>query len=201
MSKPARRRWKCPRCGAGALGPQRPRKNASVRYCFPCSAKAGVLVERECPSLERQREATRQRSAAKRAAAKQRSQEREARRWVFGGRDLRKEARALCRYHGIPLPRLTLRLRKTPGTTGHSWGGRVTMTIYAQASAGQAVALLAHELAHEATLQDHGHGDAWRAAFCGSLLDLYEVTVEAAGSSHELHANAEQALDACWGVV
>ena len=48
MSK--RKRWVCPQCGVGKLGLQRPRKNDIIRYCFPCSTEAGVLVERVCPA-------------------------------------------------------------------------------------------------------------------------------------------------------
>lgn len=40
-----RKRWKCPVCEIGVLGLLRPRKNDVVRYCLPCSAKTGRLVE------------------------------------------------------------------------------------------------------------------------------------------------------------
>lgn len=48
-------RWKCAKCDNGVLGPGRPRRNNVVRYCLPCSAKAGVLVERFCPAQENKR--------------------------------------------------------------------------------------------------------------------------------------------------
>jgi len=51
----ARVRWECPTCGAGVLAATKPRRNNIARYCLPCSGKAGVLVERLCPTLERQR--------------------------------------------------------------------------------------------------------------------------------------------------
>jgi len=44
--KKRRKRWSCPICAIGALGPQRPRKDNAVRYCLPCTAKTGKLVER-----------------------------------------------------------------------------------------------------------------------------------------------------------
>ena len=50
MAKAKRKRWVCPVCGVGKLGLQRPRKNDIIRYCFPCSTTAGVLVERVSPA-------------------------------------------------------------------------------------------------------------------------------------------------------
>jgi len=63
-------RWTCPQCDKGALGPGRPRKNNAVRYCLPCTAKTGKLVERECLTLEKRRE--RKVEAKKAAAARKR---------------------------------------------------------------------------------------------------------------------------------
>ena len=49
-------RWDCPQgLHPGALGPQRPRKDAVVRFCWPCSLAAGRLVERIAPSIESKR--------------------------------------------------------------------------------------------------------------------------------------------------
>lgn len=49
-------RWKCEKCDHGLLAPSRPRKNDVRRYCLPCSAKQGTLVERIAPALEKHRE-------------------------------------------------------------------------------------------------------------------------------------------------
>lgn len=48
-------RWKCANCNHGLLAPTKPRKNDVRRYCLPCSAKTGKLVERVSPTLEKQR--------------------------------------------------------------------------------------------------------------------------------------------------
>ena len=48
-------RWKCANCDHGLLAPTKPRKNDVRRYCLPCSAKTGKLVERVSPTLEKQR--------------------------------------------------------------------------------------------------------------------------------------------------
>lgn len=51
-------RWECPHgLHPGVLASSRPRKNATARYCLPCSEEAGVLVERTAPALERKRNA------------------------------------------------------------------------------------------------------------------------------------------------
>jgi len=49
------RLWKCPECGKGLRAPGRLRKNDTRRYCLPCSAKTGKLVERVCPAAEKKR--------------------------------------------------------------------------------------------------------------------------------------------------
>lgn len=60
-------RWDCPNgLHPGVLGPVRPRMDNTVRYCLPCSERAGVLVRRVAPTLERKRKARDERAAAKR---------------------------------------------------------------------------------------------------------------------------------------
>lgn len=196
-----RTRWVCPECGKGALGPQRPRRNATVRYCLPCSQRAGVLVERQAPALERrraEREAARKAKAARKRATKQ---EREDALYVYGGVDLRVdlrvEAKRIMAHPEVGCPRATWcvrRRRQGRHLTGVSYGGRVVLTIPAGASAGQALAILAHELAHEATRGDQ-HGDRWRAVFLGVVQDLYGAEVAPADSYMDLHANVARALD------
>jgi hypothetical protein len=44
----------------------KPRMDSIVRYCLPCSQKAGRLVRRVAPALERQRELKRQREERER---------------------------------------------------------------------------------------------------------------------------------------
>ena len=50
MAKAKQKRWRCPVCELGILGPLRPRLNDVRRYCLPCSAKTGRLVERYAPA-------------------------------------------------------------------------------------------------------------------------------------------------------
>ena len=75
-------RWTCPEgVHPGQLGPKRPRKDAVVRYCLPCSIKAGRLVSRVAPAQESKRrpqqEAEQTRKLEAVEAAKQRKLERE----------------------------------------------------------------------------------------------------------------------------
>ena len=65
-----KKRWVCPQCGVGKLGLQRPRKNDIVRYCFPCSEKAGVLVERVSPADINKKKKKEEAVARKKANAK-----------------------------------------------------------------------------------------------------------------------------------
>ncbi len=183
MSK--RYRWACETCGKGQLGSSRPPLDSVVRYCLPCSKKTGSLVKRTCPALERKRAAKLQRSAAKRSRKTERTREAETARWVVGRFDLRAEARKLCRLVKIPLPKLERRFRARDYTTGRSWGGRVVLTMPPGVSEHEALALLCHELAHEAA--DSGHDQRWRSYFI-DLCEYYGCrVVGAAASSQDLH--------------
>lgn len=62
------KRWVCPTCSGGINAPSRPRKDDVRRYCLPCSAKTGRLVERSCPSLERVRAIKTEKTTAQRLA-------------------------------------------------------------------------------------------------------------------------------------
>lgn len=216
-AKPKRYRWVCPECGVGKLASSRPKANATVRFCLPCSSKSPELVERTCPTLDKARasKAERRKAAARRKATRaqarkkrrkeQKAREAEARQWVQGdgdarGWDLQAEAKrlvGLLRQEGYRLaqPELTVRRRKDNYTTGTSYGGRVTMTIPRLCSAHRALALLAHELAHEAAPCDEHHGQEWRACFI-RLVELgYGVLpVDKGHSKQTLHTAAELAI-------
>jgi len=99
-----RYRWKCPNCGAGKLLGKAPRKNATARFCLPCSEETGYLVERMCPCLEKERAEKAQKRAEKdkekraQATALRKAQKAsEEARWMVQGHDLRKTIRDLCK--------------------------------------------------------------------------------------------------------
>lgn len=67
------RLWVCPAGRHPAVrGPERPRKNATCRFCLPCSAGSPALVERVAPALVRRREASAASNAARAVVLKDR---------------------------------------------------------------------------------------------------------------------------------
>jgi hypothetical protein len=68
-----RKRWVCPLCEVGVLGPLRPRKDNAVRYCLPCTEKTGKLKERVAPASlkNKERKAQQKEEAKERKAEKQ----------------------------------------------------------------------------------------------------------------------------------
>lgn len=56
MAKAKRVRWECPYgLHPAALGSTRPARDATVRFCLPCSVNAERLVPRTAPALDRER--------------------------------------------------------------------------------------------------------------------------------------------------
>jgi hypothetical protein len=156
------RRWVCPTCRAGVLGPERPRRDDVRRYCLACSAKSGRLVERTAPAAERERAERAGRAAAKRSTKQQREREAKIARATYGGVDLQAEAWRIWRLPAIRettqqqrLPDIEWRHRRGYHTSGVSQGGRLVIT--APDDAPKAIAVLIHELAHEA---GHWNGEA-----------------------------------------
>ncbi len=134
-----RRRWVCPECNTGALGPDRPRKNATVRYCLTCSAKSKTLVERYCPAHETKRArkaeaqaATAARRAQKRAetrAAEKAAKAQKKQHQVFTGDptwlpymvdgiDTLRLWAKICRYLGVDRPPLSYGTARSVGLYG-----------------------------------------------------------------------------------
>lgn len=170
MAAARRTRWVCPECGDGRLGPTKPRKNNVVRYCLPCSEKAGVLVERETPALTKRREAQAEAAKAKRVKREQRRKATEHARthvtlWDAAGRIVEvnpdEAIREIAKRAGIRPPRFTWNRRKG-GTSGRAWPGyRVHLSIGGR-SLENFCSIAAHELAHFNIAGHHGHNDRWR---------------------------------------
>jgi hypothetical protein len=99
-----RYRWICPQCSTGKLLGKAPRKNATARFCIPCSESTGYLVERTCPALDRKRAQKAQSRAvkaskgrAKASATKTARKATEEQRWVVCGTDMRTVIKDLCK--------------------------------------------------------------------------------------------------------
>lgn len=189
MSKPRRTRWVCPECGDGTLGPRRPRRDNIVRYCLPCSEKAGKLIERSTPALDRQRDKRAAALAERRAERAKRKREKEKRRTHLTLRDAAgrvveldpaKEARRIAKKAGIAdgKVRVTWQRRRDGFNTGRAWTrGRIHLSIGSQ-SLEKYCSLVAHELAHFNTPWDEHHGDGWRDEYeriCAVLWDTKPV--------------------------
>ena len=194
MAKAKRYRWVCPTCAAAKLGSSRPARNATVRFCLPCSAKAGVLVETESPVLAARSAAKRASSTAKRAAKKAR----EDAKWTRAGYDLRKEVARCCKAGGVRVPHeLVVRARSDGSSSGRAWysGRKIVLSVAKTAKRGRVLALVAHEVAH--VVAPGAHDDAWRCAFLRLVREVYGVDAgDPGGSSHALTLHVERQLDA-----
>ena len=199
MAKPARTRWVCPNGCPAVLGPTRPRRDNIVRYCLACSAKAGKLVERTAPAMEKKSKASAERSSAKAKLKAMREREREAAKWTVEGVDLRKALTKAMRLpsasHMRREPGFTIsRSRTKDYTTGRAWDTRrIHLTIGVGESASRAVGVLLHELAHVACYRAgedggdasrrfakrcHDLHDEWNAKYAG----IVEVDIKASGA-------------------
>ena len=101
MAKTKNHRWLCPYCNTGKMAPSRLRKIDARRYCFPCSEKAGTLVERISPALAKKKRALEDKAKAKRlraTASRQKKAEVAAERWKVEGEDLNK---LLTKYYRL----------------------------------------------------------------------------------------------------
>jgi hypothetical protein len=124
---PKRRRWDCPAGEhAGQLAPARLRKDDIRRYCIPCSTKSGRLTERVAPSLVRESTARAAARTRRASAAAFRAAERESKRWIFDGVDMRAEFQRLLALPAFrpvrsSLKKLTLSIYRgrSPESSGH----------------------------------------------------------------------------------
>jgi predicted SprT family Zn-dependent metalloprotease len=163
-------RWKCPTCNAGVIAPTKPRMNDVRRYCLPCSAKAGVLVERIAPALEKKREAkketTKKKSAAKRATISKNNApaKQQARIDALRIKMIHKEAERIWRlmkpYHnGRPLPTINIVRAQNRGRQyGHAYRNSIQVNVDRDQSIKRSKRVwevLAHELAHCAVPPKH----------------------------------------------
>ena len=157
--------WKCPTCNAGVIAPTRPRKNDVRRYCLPCSADAGVLVERIAPALEKKRAAkkvaTTKKQASKRATvsrnnAPAKEQARiDAKRKAMIQKEAEKIWKLMQPYHnGKRLPTINIvRARNWGSQYGHAEGSLRSIQVNVDLDQDKLRSkrvweVLAHELAH-----------------------------------------------------
>lgn len=193
------KRWICPQCAGGANAPERPRKDDVRRFCLPCSAKSGQLVQRICPALDKRRSksAAHRADKATRKAAKARSK------WMVAGLDVRTVAgkcwRALKALGYVSpcrdLPTLYV-MRSSLGTRGwaHSHG---TVRLYFGDGSGPSGSnapdratvreLVLHELCHHidrAFRDSHHHGPKFNGALCDAAHKLWGFDEMSSGEGY-----------------
>lgn len=197
MTKPKRVRWDCPDGKhPGVLGPSKPRRDSIVRYCLPCSEESGRLVERVAPAVDRQRQASAERSAEKAKAKRQRDaakrrarQEREDARYVVDGLDLKAEMRRLVKLRTFGgsqgrmakrPPELHVRQcqRKPSSVYGRAWWheNRISVSTWPGQSLHDLQETLLHELVHIYTRTDEvgkAHGDKFFETMDKAFMEAY----------------------------
>jgi len=205
------RRWVCPRCRRGVNAPSRPRMDDVRRYCLPCSAATGRLVERTCPARETAAQA--RAAAAKEKVARQVDREEDAAMTFGYFPQLIRTAfarYARLRAWGPSLARVTFNLRfkgytralmegrPAPETilhyarytSGHCYGrSRIVVTVgYDPADAHLT---LLHELAHAAAPSyGEGHGRAFYARLHDAIFEVTGARIPGGLRGHVFHAAA-----------
>lgn len=170
MSAPSKKRWVCPRCGDGVLGPQRPRRDDVRRYCLACSASTGRLVERTCPALERERADRGAKRAARTARANERQRSAEVERRTVGGVDLMAEARRFAKLPALRdgierngFPNITIRRstskRHTSGFCSYTYPASITVTVGTDPY--DAPGTVLHEMVHAVVLSEGHSAGYW----------------------------------------
>jgi predicted SprT family Zn-dependent metalloprotease len=165
-------RWACPAGHPAVLGPSKPRRMSTCRYCLLCSSHAAQLVERTAPALERQRDERAQKLVARRAAKKQKTAEQLAAYYTVVGINLLDEMRAALKcavFKGMKEPTLIVR-NSTRGTYGRAWYNKHQILVNRMPglTPNDVRDTLLHELAHLKTgrtsRREH-HGVAWKTNF------------------------------------
>lgn len=150
-------RWKCPQCNSGVIAPTRPRMNDVRRYCLPCSAKTGVLVQRTAPALDKKRAASKAKTQEKQTV--QRVKQVQAR--SHAGFDWQKEAqriwRILCKQNNktMRMPLIKVVNRNRTGSSGYCYYTQHMISMQMGTNTVDAWETLAHELNH--AIGHHGH--------------------------------------------
>lgn len=160
-------RWKCELCNNGLLAPTKPRMNDVRRYCLPCSASTGKLVQRVSPTLEKQRvakqAASRKKNVAKRATVAKRTAPIKTQKRIDAQRSkmIHNEAEKIWKlmqpYHGgKPLPRIIIARGKNWGSQGghaQRYSNEIQVNVDRDQSPNRSRRVwevLAHELCHKA---------------------------------------------------
>lgn len=197
----ANRRWKCRRCDSGVLAPSRPRSDDVRRFCLPCSEKTGRLVQRYCPSLEKERAKKRSKKTlaqAKAAARQSKKNERSRKAQAF----FRRAKRLKCWAGDVKHATLYAQEKRdkrapyanrTPGTA-YPHSGKITITVGFDEADMQGTIL--HEMAHIAQGCRQGtadHGDGFRSVYLEAVREIVgdDFTLSAKGLGHVYYMDCD----------
>lgn len=194
------RKWVCPICSSTTKGPDRPRRNASMLYCFECSEKRGVLVRRQCPSLEEKRKRTKSR----RVKRKTRASEKRRTKWDVEGIDVRVRLAEIMAnpfwsnifdQTGPAAMSVRWSTAYPDRVTGSArdWEWSFSMTIGVNARYPEVEETMIHELAHLVAGCHEGHSEFWRKIFKGAVSEIWGVQIEGTSSS-ALDLAAEESI-------
>jgi hypothetical protein len=207
-SQPKRYRWSCASPDhPGILAPSRLRLIDLRRYCIPCSIESGVLVERTCPALDKQRET---KDEQRKVQARRATQSRRARQEAYvRQKDRRRAARATAVLEAVgdlraeldrlwpivrdvsprddlpvesPAMRIGTRTRES-FVSGYAWyrEHRIFVGVPKTADHAEGCGTLAHELAHLAAAgREEGHHPAFWVVLVDIVRKAYDATITAA---------------------
>ena len=173
------------------LAPSKPRRDDVRRFCLPCSAETGRMVERTCPSLDKKREQRRvsrsEQDKKKRATAKRKAEaeakarhEREESRWFVEGHDIREEFVRLTRFTRVwasirGKPTLmrwwkgwtlttSYRSKGTRSQSGYCnvYGRQINISVSDHSNWACVRETLLHEMVHAVLPPEENHGDRFR---------------------------------------
>lgn len=167
--------WTCPLCPSRKQGPEKPRLDATVRFCLSCSAKSDRLVKRVCLALEKKREklkASRKASQDRKRETQKRARERKDQqadqKFLWAGADLR-----VLWAQMQELPFAAALLKKTPtlkirqcsrpprSQVGVCWylDHRVQVSVWKGLRMALLVDTMIHELSHLVSVAQYGDED------------------------------------------
>lgn len=204
-SQPKRYRWSCAsEDHAGVLAPSRLRTIDLRRYCIPCSQESGVLVERTCPALDKQREtkeeqrkakakrATQSRRKRKEAAARHKARRQTARETAAmeAVGDLHAElvrlwpiVRGVSPRDDLPVEPPAMKIghrTRESFVSGYAWyhKHRIFIGVPRTADHAEGCGTLAHELAHLAAAgREEGHHRAFWIVLVAIVRTAYGATI------------------------
>lgn len=163
--------WRCEKCGDALRAPERVRRDDVRRYCLPCSAETGRLVERVAPAVEKARARSRVESAARKARTREKAKEKALAARTAGGVDLVAEQARFARLPSLArhfdrcgTPTFAIRRSKTKWySSGHWYSSPRRIVVTVGLDPYDAPGVVLHEMVHDALPGAHHSDRFWSA--------------------------------------